>query len=103
MGRFETEVLTQPGNLAALTKLSGKRRDSAAAVARAGARLTPARAEIAGKRRAGGGALSAFGREPVLNAIEVRNHLPKSQKARKCAAANVLDSTGRMDRMPPWD
>ena len=24
MGRFETEVLTQPGNLKALTKLSGK-------------------------------------------------------------------------------
>ena len=37
------------------------------------------RAEIAGRRSAGGDALSAFGRKSVLKAIEGRSHLPRSQ------------------------
>jgi hypothetical protein len=56
-------------------------RDWAAEVAHTDGGADACRAEIAGRRSAGGDALSAFGRKSVLKAIEGRSHLPQSQES----------------------
>jgi hypothetical protein len=53
---------------------------------------------IAGRRSAGGNALSAFGRKPVLNRIEGRSHLPRSQES-GLGAEKRLDGTVREDTL----
>ena len=56
----------------------------------------PRRAEIAGRRNAGGGALSAFGQKSVLNAVNGGSHLAGVRNP-VLEPLNRLDGTARDD------